>query len=116
MFDFHFSRDPSMIDRDWKFIKALIGNNHLENTLIRRHSAISRCGTWPQPPSPQITRAPGKLEDFPQLGEKLEALEPREVRRLTVGNYELRYEIDNGVIFILRFWHCRGNRRFEPEK
>lgn len=63
----------------------------------------------------QLAHAPDKLHDFPRLGEKLEAFEPREVRRLTVGNYELRYEIDNGVIFILRLWHCRENRSFEPE-
>lgn len=63
----------------------------------------------------QFARAPDKLIDFPRLGEKLEAFEPREVRRIIVGNYELRYEIENGAIFILRLWHCRENRSFEPE-
>ena len=63
----------------------------------------------------QLTRAPDKLIDFPRLGEKLEAFEPREVRRIIVGNYELRYEIESGAIFILRLWHCRENRSFEPE-
>lgn len=63
----------------------------------------------------QLMRAPDKLLDFPRLGEKLEAFEPREVRRIIVGNYELRYEIESGVIFILRLWHCRENRGFELE-
>lgn len=63
----------------------------------------------------QLTRAPDKLIDFPRLGEKLEVFEPREVRRIIVGNYELRYEIESGAIFILRLWHCRENRSFEPE-
>lgn len=63
----------------------------------------------------QLSRAPGRLLDFPRLGEKLEAYEPREVRRVIVGNYELRYEIAAGIIFILRLWHCRENRSFEPE-
>ncbi len=53
----------------------------------------------------QLARAPEKLLDFPRLGEKLEVFEPREVRRIIVGNYELRYEIRNGAIFVLRLWH-----------
>lgn len=63
----------------------------------------------------QLTCAPDRLIDFPRLGEKFEAFEPREARRIIVGNYELRYEIASGAIFILRLWHCRENRTFEPE-
>ncbi|WP_330217080.1 type II toxin-antitoxin system RelE/ParE family toxin [Sphingobium lactosutens] len=54
--------------------------------------------------------------DYPRIGEKLEAYEPREVRRIIVGNYEMRYEIAAGTIFILRLWHCRENRNFESEQ
>ena len=64
----------------------------------------------------QLARAPDKLLDFPRIGEKLEAYEPREVRRILVGNYELRYEIANATIFILRLWHCRENRSFELDQ
>lgn len=64
----------------------------------------------------QLARAPEKLLDFPRIGEKLEAYEPREVRRILVGNYELRYEIANATIFILRLWHCRENRSFELDQ
>lgn len=63
----------------------------------------------------QLSRAPDRLLDYPRLGEKLEAFEPREVRRIIVGHYELRYEIANATIFILRLWHCRENRSFEAE-
>lgn len=63
----------------------------------------------------QLARAPDKLADFPRLGEKLEAYEPREVRRIIVGDYEMRYEIAQATIFILRLWHYRENRSFEPE-
>ncbi|MHA3790503.1 hypothetical protein [Sphingomonas sp. YL-JM2C] len=35
-------------------------------------------------------RAPDRLLDYPRIGEKLEAYAPREVRRIIVGNYELR--------------------------
>lgn len=63
----------------------------------------------------QLARAPDRLLDYPRIGEKLEAYEPREVRRLIVGNYELRYEIANAAIFILRLWHCRESRSFESD-
>jgi plasmid stabilization system protein ParE len=63
----------------------------------------------------QLARAPDRLLDHPRLGEKLEAFEPREVRRIIVGHYELRYEIIGGAIVILRLWHCRENRSFEAE-
>ena len=58
----------------------------------------------------ELARAPDRLLEFPRLGEKLEAYEPREVRRIIVGNYELRYEIVAGTIYILRLWHCRESR------
>ena len=58
----------------------------------------------------QLARAPDRLTEFPRLGEKLEAYEPREVRRIVVGDYELRYEIDAGSIIVLRLWHCRERR------
>lgn len=63
----------------------------------------------------QLAQAPDRLLDYPRLGEKLEAFEPREVRRIIVGNYEMRYEIAGGAIVILRLWHCRENRSFEAE-
>ena len=64
----------------------------------------------------QLARAPDRLLDYPRIGEKLEAYEPREVRRIIVGNYELRYEIADATIFILRLWHSRQNRGFEPRE
>jgi plasmid stabilization system protein ParE len=64
----------------------------------------------------QLAHAPGRLLDYPRIGEKLEAYEPREVRRIIVGNYELRYEIRNATIFILRVWHCRESRSFHSEE
>ncbi|NDV86708.1 type II toxin-antitoxin system RelE/ParE family toxin [Aurantimonas aggregata] len=65
----------------------------------------------------QLARAPERLLDYPRLGERLEAYEPRDVRRILVGNYELRYEIEREreTIFILRLWHSRENRGIGPE-
>jgi plasmid stabilization system protein ParE len=64
----------------------------------------------------QLVRAPDRLLDYPRIGEKLEAYEPREVRRIIVGRYELRYEIVDATIFILRLWHSREHRSFEPKE
>ena len=36
--------------------------------------------------------------------------EPREVRRILVGHYEMRYEIRGSEIYILRLWHRREDR------
>ncbi|MPT48321.1 MAG: type II toxin-antitoxin system RelE/ParE family toxin [Sphingobium sp.] len=63
----------------------------------------------------QLAHAPDRLIDYPRIGEKLEAYEPREVRRIIVGDYELRYEIASATIFILRLWHCREGRGFDSE-
>lgn len=59
----------------------------------------------------QLARAPDRLLEFPRIGEKLETFSPREVRRIIVGDYELRYEITDADVFILRLWHCRESRR-----
>jgi plasmid stabilization system protein ParE len=37
-----------------------------------------------------LSRAPLRLVEFPRIGERLAAYSPREVRRITVGHYELR--------------------------
>jgi len=60
----------------------------------------------------QLARAPDRLIEYPRLGEKLEAYEPREVRRIIIGDFEVRYEIAAGTIFILRLWHGRESRHF----
>jgi plasmid stabilization system protein ParE len=57
-----------------------------------------------------LTVAPTNLLDNLRIGEKLEEFEPREVRRLLVGHYEMRYELQESNIYILRIWHTRENR------
>lgn len=57
-----------------------------------------------------LTAAPIRLLEHPRIGEKLEEFEPREVRRLLVGRYEIRYEIQGAAIFVLRLWHTREER------
>lgn len=57
-----------------------------------------------------LTKAPTKLLTHPRLGEKLFQFEHREVRRLLVGKYEIRYEIADELIYMLRVWHTREQR------
>jgi plasmid stabilization system protein ParE len=57
-----------------------------------------------------LTAAPTTLLVNPRIGEKLEEFEPREVRRIFVGRYEVRYEIQDTIIYVLRLWHTREDR------
>lgn len=57
-----------------------------------------------------LTAAPTNLLANPRIGEKLDEFEPREVRRILVGRYEMRYEIQEATLYVLRFWHTREDR------
>lgn len=57
-----------------------------------------------------LVAAPATLMTNPRIGEKLEEFEPREVRRLLVGHYEMRYEIRESTVYVLRLWHTREQR------
>lgn len=57
-----------------------------------------------------LTDAPARLLEHPRLGEKLEEFAPREVRRILVGRYEIRYEIAVDTVYVLRLWHTREDR------
>lgn len=57
-----------------------------------------------------LTKSPSTLLTSPRIGERLFEFEPREVRRFLVGSYEVRYEIHNATIYILRVWHTREDR------
>jgi plasmid stabilization system protein ParE len=57
-----------------------------------------------------LTAAPERLIEHPRLGERVERYLPREVRRLIIGRYEMRYEVSGPVIRTLRVWHTREDR------
>jgi plasmid stabilization system protein ParE len=57
-----------------------------------------------------LIAAPASLLQNPRIGEKLEEFEPRDVRRILVGHYEMRYEIQAYSIYVLRLWHTREDR------
>ena len=54
----------------------------------------------------RIKRIPAQ----PRLGQTLAEFSPREVRRLLVGDYEIRYELRTQDIFILRVFQAREDR------
>lgn len=51
-----------------------------------------------------------RLARHPRLGARLDEFEPREVRRLIVDDYELRYELRDSELIILRIWHAHEDR------
>ncbi len=57
-----------------------------------------------------LAAAPAVLMANPRIGEKLDEFDPREVRRILVGRYEIRYEIQESTIYVLRLWHTREDR------
>ncbi len=57
-----------------------------------------------------LTAAPTNLLANPRIGERVEEFDPRKVRRILVGHYEMRYEIQQSIIYVLRLWHTREER------
>ncbi|MBZ9705455.1 type II toxin-antitoxin system RelE/ParE family toxin [Mesorhizobium sp. ESP7-2] len=79
--------------------------------LVRLHDFLAPVNNQAAARAVQsLVAAPARLIEYPRIGEKLEEFEPREVRRILVGNYEIRYEIANATILLLRLWHTREDR------
>jgi plasmid stabilization system protein ParE len=57
-----------------------------------------------------LTKAPVVLLNHPRIGKQLFQFEPREIRRILAAQYEIRYEIQNETIYVLRLWHTREDR------
>jgi len=57
-----------------------------------------------------LTSAPQRIIEQPRIGEQLDEFEGREVRRLLIGHYEMRYELAHDNVYILRVWHTRESR------
>jgi len=57
-----------------------------------------------------LTEMPSKVIHQPRIGERLNEFEQREIRRLLIGHYEMRYEIDNEKFYVLSIWHTREKR------
>ena len=57
-----------------------------------------------------LIATPDRILSHPRMGERIMKMNPREVRRVIVGPYEMRYEVQGQVIRILRIWHGREDR------
>ncbi len=57
-----------------------------------------------------LVEAPARFLDHPRIGERLEEFDPREIRRIIIRQYEMRYEIQETTIYVLRIWHTREQR------
>lgn len=79
--------------------------------VVRLHEFLARANG---PAAARVVRslaaAPAALTANPRIGERLGEFDPREIRRLLVGRYELRYEVVESTIYVLRIWHTREER------
>ena len=57
-----------------------------------------------------LRAAPAHLTRTPRLGPRMPAFARHEVRRLFVGENELRYEIQGTTTIVLSLWHMREDR------
>lgn len=57
-----------------------------------------------------LTIAAERLLNHPRIGAKLDEFAPRQVHHIFVGDYEMRYEIHESTLYILRLWHTREDR------
>jgi len=58
----------------------------------------------------QIVAGAKRIASRPRLGQRLRAFAGREVRRILIGHYEIRYELTERDVFVLRIFHTREDR------
>lgn len=51
-----------------------------------------------------------RIPERPRLGARSREFGDREVRRILVGDYEIRYEVAERDVFVLRIFHTREDR------
>jgi len=80
-------------------------------TLVRLHEFLTLVNLSAAARTVQsLTVAQLRLLENPRIGERLDEFEPREVRRILVGHYEMRYEVQESTVYVLRLWHTREDR------
>lgn len=57
-----------------------------------------------------LSAAPNRLQNQPRAGQRVETITSREVRRIIVGQYEIRYDVAREIIRVLRIFHTREDR------
>ena len=84
----------------------------------KAHSDLVRLHEFLRPVNPaaavhairQLVAGAKRIPAHPRLGVRLSEFDPREVRRVLVGDYEIRYELTDPDVFVLRIFHTREDR------
>jgi plasmid stabilization system protein ParE len=84
----------------------------------KAHADLVRLYEFLQPVDPraagnavrQLVAGVKRIPTYPRLGTRLREFEPREVRRVLVGDYEIRYELIEKDVIVLRLFHTREDR------
>lgn len=82
----------------------------------KAHSDLVRLHEFLQPVNPaaaavrQLVAGAKRIPAHPRLGLCLPEFAPREVRRVLVGDYEIRYELAGTDVLLLRVFHTREDR------
>jgi plasmid stabilization system protein ParE len=58
----------------------------------------------------QLVAGAKRIPAHPRLGLRLPEFAPREVRRVLIGDYEIRYELAGTDVLVLRIFHTREDR------
>lgn len=79
--------------------------------LVRLHAFLAPVNPLAAARTVQaLARGVRVLSSNPRLGTSVSGFEPREVRRLIVGDHEVRYVVQGDTVTIVRLWHTRENR------
>lgn len=84
----------------------------------KAHSDLVRLHEFLRPVNPQaaarvvrqLVAGAKRIPPNPRLGIRLREFEPREVRRVLIGDYEIRYELTDEDVIVLRLFHTREDR------
>ena len=58
----------------------------------------------------ELNAAAKTLAEFPELGPRLEIYESEIVRSFLAGDYEIRYQVSQHAVYIIRVWYTREDR------
>lgn len=84
----------------------------------KAHSDLVRVYEFLRPVNPQaasrlvrhLVAGAKRIPAHPRIGVRLRDFAPREVRRIIIGDYEIRYELTGTDVFVLRIFHTREDR------
>ena len=84
----------------------------------KAHADLARLHDFLRPVNPlaasrvvrQLIAGVKRIPAHPRLGVRLREFDPREVRKILIGDYEVRYTVLDTDVFVLRIFHTREDR------